>query len=79
MLDGVDRHGAGCDCGECDSNGKAYEASIYALDGGESRDDEAWWRQAEPLSRHRAPTETGAVESARRAATDEGWKVAEAE
>jgi len=27
--DGVDRHGSDCDCGLCDSVGKAYSCGIY--------------------------------------------------
>ena len=30
-LDDIDRHGEGCECGDCDSNGKSYGAGIYTL------------------------------------------------
>jgi len=29
-VDDVDRHGE-CDCGDCDSNGKSYGASVYDI------------------------------------------------
>jgi hypothetical protein len=28
-LDDHDRHGEGCDCGDCDSNGKSYGAGVF--------------------------------------------------
>ena len=31
ICDDIDRHGAGCECGDCDSNGKSYGASVYDI------------------------------------------------
>lgn len=31
-LDDIDRHGEGCECGLCNSNGKSYGAGVYIND-----------------------------------------------
>lgn len=31
-YDDQDHHGAGCECGDCDSNGKSYGAGIFKVE-----------------------------------------------
>ncbi len=75
-LDDQDRHGAGCGCGLCNSNGKSYGAAIFdvstclyvaeiehAIDG------------ADPLDRIYGPSEEAALENAKRVCYGHGWKI----
>jgi len=31
LLDDQDQHGAGCECGDCDANGKSHGAGIFKV------------------------------------------------
>ena len=64
-LDDQDHHGAGCDCGACNANGKSYGAAIFKLDD----------PKGDPTDRIYAACEESAVENAELHARLQGWEV----
>jgi len=66
LLDDIDRHGDGCECGLCDVNGKSYGVGIFPA-GGDN---------ADPAERIYAASETSAMHNARMLCEKNGWIVA---
>lgn len=52
VLDDQDRHGAGCDCGLCNANGKSYGVAVYIVG------------EEEPIERVYGPSEGAAMSNA---------------
>lgn len=61
-FDDMDRHGAGCECGLCNANGKSYGCGIY-----QEGDDEV-------MKTVYAPSETAVEKKAKRLMEERGWK-----
>lgn len=61
-----DKHGAGCSCGLCNSNGKSYGVGAYKIGAGEDSD---------PLWVEYACSETSAMSNALLRAKSEGLTV----
>jgi len=59
ILDDMDRHGAGCDCGVCNSNGKSYGVAIIKT----PKDGEAL--NSALIARVYGPSEEAAFHNAR--------------
>lgn len=59
----IDRHGAGCKCGQCNRNGKSYGVAIMPL-GGE-----------DPLEVEYACSEDSALHNARLTCQVNGWQI----
>ena len=77
VRDDIDRHGAGCECGRCDSNGKSYGVSTYpidadlaAIDPYRAIDEAA---AGDPLDRAYAASEATAYITAREVAAWHQW------
>ena len=72
VLDGQDKHDFGCNCGDCNSNGKAYSAGIYPVTEAltEINDQEV-------IDRCFAPSEPAALDRARKFALTNGWQIVE--
>jgi hypothetical protein len=66
-MDDIDRHGAGCDCGDCDMNGKSYGASVYDVND----------PHGDCLYRIYRADESTACEIVCELAENEGWEIDE--
>lgn len=75
VVDDIDRHGEGHDCGLCNANGKSWGAAVFDLADRPAGSDPDWYRNADPLDRVYAPSEQSAAEAARIACGQEGWEV----
>jgi len=67
LSDDIDRHGAGCDCGLCNSTGKSYGVGIFPGSGDP--------RSSDPLDRIYGPSEESAMAQARQVCAKKGWKI----
>ena len=66
VIDDFDRHGSGCTCGLCNSNGKAYGCAIFnAVD----KD------RVDPVCRVYGPSEDSVLHNAKILCRCKGWKV----
>ena len=64
-LDDQDQHGLGCDCGNCNANGKSYGVACLPLNDPEG----------DPLFREYACSEESAMHNARMQAEQQGHEV----
>ena len=71
MLDDQDHHGEGCECGDCNANGKAYGAGIYEVLPEQPTEID----MNQFLERCYAPSEEGALARAKEFAERTGWVV----
>lgn len=84
VLDDQDQHGAGCECGLCNSNGKSYGASAYDVTDllhPSSYEDEIEYfledtfPDLDPFDKMYAPSETTAYRTAVVAAEQQGYRI----
>jgi hypothetical protein len=84
-YDDKDRHGAGCDCGYCNSNGHSYGYAIFDATGVELDDDETaednWFALiSDPdkkLETIYAPSEQSAEAQVRGYCEEQGYEIKE--
>jgi hypothetical protein len=78
-LDDIDRHGSGCPCGQCDTNGKAYGCAVFDVPPSlEIEDDEALAdlvQTSGPLDRLYAASEPAALDQTRALCAAQRWSV----
>jgi hypothetical protein len=74
VRDDIDRHEAGCNCGECNSQGKSYGASVYPLPDGVPSED-VDFHNIENIARFYAPSEGAAESRAKTWARDNNYRV----
>lgn len=65
-VDDIDRHGIGCECGLCNSNGKAYGCALF------DAEDRA---KEDPIDRIYGPSEQAVLENAKTLCREKGWEV----
>ena len=75
IFDDIDRHGAGCDCGLCDANGKSYGVAVRHWEPGV----DIAMEDGEVELREYAASEESAFQNARLVCEKEGWQIVEPE
>jgi hypothetical protein len=77
VQDDVDRHGEGCGCGLCDSNGKSIGVGIFDAtnDDGTDASLDAALASDGPYERVYGCSEQTALAAARAVCAGKGWKV----
>jgi len=68
IVDDMDHHGEGCDCGLCNSNGKSYGVGIFPKKATRTATE-----ASDPLDRVYGPSEDAALSNARQVCKDNGW------
>ena len=85
VSDDIDRHGAGCECGVCNSStGRSFGVGIFPvensdLEDGDELQDRLFRCDIDPQERVYSPTAEGAFDIARGICQQNSWDIAEEE